>query len=731
MNDISFDKLNERQYEAVTDTEGPVLVLAGAGSGKTRVLTTRIAYIVSKEKAKPYNILAVTFTKKAAGEILGRLVTYLGETAGHIWAGTFHSICVRILREYGQYENIDRRFSIYDDYDQAKLIKDIVERLGYDQKKYVPKYVLPRISRAKEQMVLSEDYISRLGGKDAAQISRIYGEYTKALRKNNAFDFDDLIFQAVRLLENHPEVREHYQNKFRYIHVDEYQDINYSQYRLVSLLAGKWNNLFCVGDDDQSIYGWRGADVSIILRFEEDHPNCRIYKLEQNYRSSGNIVKAADAVIRRLSDRNDKQIWTANEDGQHLMLIEASDGENEAVQVCNAICDSMRRNNASYGDYAILYRANHMSRALEHQLRKNGMRYTIVGSTRFYEREEIKDILAYLKAINNPYDDVSLLRIINKPARSIGDKTVDQLRSLAESKGVSVYESFKYLADSDLFRERQKTTITRFALLIDKFIREASSCPVSQLVRTVYEESGMKAALDLEEPDDAYRKPEAGSKKDNIREFISFADEYTRDYEDPDLTGFLEQISLSADIDSYDDGADAISLMTVHSAKGLEFPYVYIIGLEEGIFPHERSLNDSSQLSEERRLMYVAMTRAQKELTLSRAEFRINNGEARRRDKSSFLEDIPDRFFGIEGGGTDHKKPSLSEVKDKISGRDLPVKKQKSFRAGCKVMHPRFGKGLVINCQGEGEREVATVVFDDNKVGIKKILTHAVHMDKI
>ncbi len=724
MNDINFDKLNPVQLKAVTDTEGPVLVLAGAGSGKTRVLTMRIAYIVKELNVKPYNILAVTFTNKAAGEIKNRLAAYMSENVRHLWAGTFHSICIRMLREYGA----SPRFSIYDEKDQERALKAVVTSMYLDSKKYAPNNVLPKISHAKEKLVSPEQYDAAIGGRDSRTIARIYEAYNTYLRKNNAYDFDDLIFYAVKLLQNNKEAREHYQNKFRYIHVDEYQDINYSQYLLVSMLADKWKNIFCVGDDDQSIYGWRGADVGIILRYEQDYPNCKIYKLEQNYRSTGKIIKAASEVIKHNYQRNDKNMWTANEDGADLTLINASDSDNEANQVSAAICASRSRNNASWGDYAILYRANYLSRTFEKVLTSNRIKYKIVGGTRFYEREEIKDMIAYLKVVNNPDDDVSLLRIINKPRRRIGEALVSALQSLADQKGVSVFESFRFLDGAEELKEAQKNVVTKFAMLIRGFIKDSEEYPLSQLVKNIYQKSGMQQELEHEinsaDNPDIYI-----SKKENIGEFINNAEEYTRETENPSLADFLEQIGLSADIDSYDDESDAVSLMTVHSAKGLEFPYVYIVGLEEGIFPHERSLGDSAQVDEERRLMYVAMTRAEKELTLSYADIRYVNNELKRREKSSFIKYIPRELFGSGSQGAGTSAGSLKELKNRLADADLAGRQKRTYRPGTKVLHREFGKGLVINCQGSGPNEIATVVFD--KAGLKKLLVENAGMTKL
>lgn len=718
MNEKLLKTLNQTQQEAVLDTQGAVLVLAGAGSGKTRVLTYRIANLILNENIKPSNILAVTFTNKAANEMKDRIFKLVGVGAKTLWAGTFHSLCCRMLKEHGDSIDINKRFVIYDDYDQQQCIKKCVEALNLDPKKNNPKAIVPLISRAKELMISPDNYYDTFGGSDGYTIEKIYKKYNAYLKESSALDFNDLIYYGVRLLQECPKIREHYQEKFKYIHVDEYQDINMSQYTLISILSQKHKNIFCVGDDDQSIYGWRGADVNIILRFEKENPDCRIYKLEQNYRSTKKILDAAYEVIKHNPNRKDKKSWTDNDDGVNLELINAIDGDNEAERIAVSIMNKVSYENRNYNDFAILYRANAMSRTIEKALVKNRIPYKMIGGFRFYDRAEIKDLIAYLKLINNPNDNISLLRIINTPARSIGDTTKGRLENFALENGISVFEACQRVRDIQEIKPKAAENIERFTNLIQRLISETNIFPIDQLLKSVIDYTEYKSKIEEE------RTAESRARIENIDELYNVAAMYVLEYEKPNLSDFLEQVSLSTSLDTYNEKDDAVALMTVHGSKGLEFPCVYLAGVEEGLFPHQRSMNNPKELEEERRLMYVAMTRAEKELIISYCDMRATNGQYTRSEPSSFLKSIPKEMFGMHASKPDSDTAkTLSDFKQNIVPKEIMDKIQKSFKAGNKVIHKTFGKGLVINCQGSGESEIVTVVFE--QAGIKKLLVTA------
>ena len=592
--------LNETQKNAVETTEGPVLVLAGAGSGKTRVLTYRVAKII-KDGTRPSDILAVTFTNKAANEIKSRLEKICGDI--HLlWAGTFHGICVRMLREYGEEIGLAKKWTIYDEYAQKKCVKQAVVNLKYDPTKYNDSKVLNYISKAKEEMVLPEDYATVYTHIDALQIENIYKEYANICKANNALDFDDLINYAVDLLKKSQKAREHYQKKFKYIHVDEFQDINQAQYELITLLAAPQNNIFCVGDDDQSIYGWRGADISIILNFKNRYKGCKIFKLEQNYRSTKNILGAAYEVIKKNVNRSDKKITTENDQGDTIEIIEASDGKHEARLVVESLKDLVDNYGFSYSDIAILYRTNSLSQNFESELRSKRVPYDIYGGFKFYDRQEVKDILAYLNLLNNVYDDINLKRIINTPTRGIGMSTVDKLDTYAQDNNISLFEAMENCEKIEGLKTAAKKSITSFVNTIRYLQKEGDIFPPNQLIQSVSERSGYRQMLEDE------RTKEAEERLNNIDELVNVATNYCQNAEEPSLEDFLQSISLQSDIDSLEEDNGKVLLMTVHSAKGLEFPVVYVVGLEEGVFPHQRSLGNADEVEEERRLMYVAMT---------------------------------------------------------------------------------------------------------------------------
>lgn len=702
--------LNEHQREAVEQTEGPVLVLAGAGSGKTRVLTTRVAKIV-KDGVKPSYILAVTFTNKAANEIKDRLARICGEEAHNIWAGTFHSICVRMLKEYGQEIGISKNFTIYDEYAQSQCVKQAVENLKYDPQKYNAKKVIYLISDAKEKMISCEEYDSVYSEKDSKQIGKIYGEYVRLCKENMALDFDDLINYGVKLLKESTKAREHYQKKFKYVHVDEFQDINYSQYLLVSTLAKPQNNIFCVGDDDQSIYGWRGADISIILNFRKDFKNSRIIKLEQNYRSTKNILGAAYEVVKKNENRNEKTIWTDNDQGETIEVFEAQDNNHEASLVAKSIEEKVESGEFSYSDIAILYRTNSLSRSFENYFNTyTKIPYDIYGGLKFYERKEIKDILSYLTVIFNPLDNFSLKRIINNPPRGIGETTVEKLDLFALENGLSLFQALENADQIEGIRKSTKDSINAFAKLINHFRQEAEIFSVDQIIKTVLDYSGYKNMLLAD------KTMESSQRLDNIQELINVAVNFMQNSEDNGLGSFLQSVSLQSDTDDIKNDGGKVLLMTVHASKGLEFPVVYVVGLEDGVFPHERSLGNSAEMEEERRLMYVAMTRAKKHLILSYCNLRQINGKWDRKFRSPFIDDIPSVYFTDKESEKDTGE-TLEDIKAKLN-----IKKtvSQTYSPGNKLRHPLYGKCLVVNCQGKGDEEIVTVMFDDKRLGMKR-----------
>ena len=707
-----YEDLNKIQREAVEHTEGAVLVFAGAGSGKTRVLTYRIANLIQNHQVNPYNILAVTFTNKAANEIKDRIASLMGTNIGGIWAGTFHGTCCRILREHGADMGLDRNFVIYDDGDQLSIIKEALDTLGYDPKRYPARVVLNLISNAKEGLVTPENFHKKYAGDIEGVAGDVYKIYQEQLDLNNALDFDDLIMKAVVLLQNYPTVLEHYQEKFRYVLVDEYQDINMSQYLLIRLLSGKYNNVFCVGDDDQSIYRWRGAQVGIILQFERDYPKATVYKLEQNYRSTKNILAAAHAVVAKNTIRAEKKLWTENGAGDLIDLISSANDVDEANNVARAIYEQVEFGTRKYSDFAILYRMNSQSRAFEESLINRRIPYKIVGSVRFYERKEIKDIIAYLRLAANPYDSVSFKRVINAPLRGIGLTTVSKLEIFADANSKTLYETASDIENVPTISTRTKNLIAGFTKMIDRFHELAGTAAVYELTEEILNLSGYVTALQSE------RSSEAQSRLENIEELLSVIKSYSETTEaDATLGNFLEQVALISDIDSYEDATNAVTLMTLHAAKGLEFPVVYMVGMEESIFPHARSLDDPEELEEERRLCYVGMTRAKEKLVLSYAHQRMIMGKIERTMPSRFLADVPKKLFSSPVVTAQEKTES-----DMVWKR-VPISRtvsKPSFNVGSKVMHDKFGRGVVLMSTGSGDMEQVTILFDG--VGKKELL---------
>lgn len=637
-----YDTLNPMQKEAVLHTEGPLLILAGAGSGKTRVLTHRIAYLIEEKEVNPWNILAITFTNKAAGEMRERVDSLVGFGAESIWVSTFHSTCVRILRRYIEHLGYTTSFSIYDSDDQKTLMKQVFKTLDIDTKQYKERSVLGIISSAKDKLISPEEFLLN-AGQDFRQkkVGEIYREYQNQLKKNNALDFDDLIVKTVELFQNDSQILDYYQERFRYIMVDEYQDTNTAQFKLISLLASKYGNLCVVGDDDQSIYRFRGADIENILSFEQTFPGARVIKLEQNYRSTQNILDAANGVIRHNRGRKEKSLWTANGTGDEILFKQFDDARDEADYIARQIRDS----EFSYQDQAVLYRTNAQSRLLEERCIFYNVPYRLVGGVNFYQRKEIKDILAYLKTVANGVDDLSVLRIINVPKRGIGATSMGRVTMFASEHGMSLYSA---LREARMVPGLGKAVekIGRFISQMECFraMAQSEEYSIQDLIEAILEETGYEEELKAE------GEIEAETRMENIQELINKAAAYEEDSQHPSLDEFLEQVALVADIDNVDSSEDRVTLMTLHSAKGLEFPKVYLAGMEDGLFPGMMAVSsdDPTDMEEERRLCYVGITRAKKELVITAARKRMTHGETRYCKLSRFVEEIPAELFKEE-----------------------------------------------------------------------------------
>lgn len=714
-----IEDLNEEQRAAVLHTEGPVLVFAGAGSGKTRVLTYRIAYLIKEKGVAPHEILAVTFTNKAANEMKERIELLLGKKANGLWAGTFHGTCARILRERGHEVGIDRYFTIFDDSDQLALVRECMDELSLDQKRYQPRTILDLISKAKERLIGPDEFGNYFSGENERIAQKLYPIYQTKLHENRALDFDDLIMQTVWLLRTSEPAREYYQHRFRYILVDEYQDINYAQYTLVKLLGAKHRNIFCVGDDDQSIYRWRGADVGIILQFEKDYPDATVYKLERNYRSTKKILEAANKVVARNRSRAPKKLWTENEEGQDIELIEAGNEVDEAERIAYSIQQKVLRGERKYSDIAVLYRINAQSRVLEDTFLRHGIPHRLVGAMRFYERKEVKDVIAYLRLAANPFETISLKRVINVPHRGIGAATLSKLEALASSKGISLYDALHRLDEAEDIPKRAKAALQSFVAVIDHLHELSTQLPVNKLAEEAVTTSGYIEAL-LHE-----NTSEAQSRLENVRELLSVTEQFAETAEDRSLAAFLEQVSLISDIDTYDPSGNAVTLMTLHSAKGLEFPVVYMVGMEEGILPHRRSATDNEELEEERRLCYVGMTRAKEELIFSHAYKRTLMGQTQICEVSRFLREIPDELFANKI--SDRRRTDDIDWKRSFVPRSTPA--HATFKPATKVEHPHFGRGIVLSCTGSGEDERVTVAFEE--FGVKTLAVSVAKLKKI
>ena len=672
-----YDTLNPKQKEAVLHTDGPLLILAGAGSGKTRVLTHRIVYLIDECEVNPWNIMAITFTNKAAGEMRERVDNLVGFGAESIWVSTFHSSCVRILRRHIESLGYTTSFSIYDSDDQKTLMRQVFKAMDIDTKQFKERAVLAAISSAKDKLITPEEFLLNAGADfREKKTGEIYREYQKQLKKNNALDFDDLIVKTVELFQNNPQVLDYYQERFRYIMVDEYQDTNMAQFKLVSLLASKYRNLCVVGDDDQSIYRFRGADIQNILSFENTFPGTKVIKLEQNYRSTQNILDAANGVIRHNFGRKDKTLWTANGEGDKILFKQFDTAKDEADFVVRQIRDSAY----SYQDQAVLYRTNAQSRLLEERCIFYNVPYRLVGGVNFYQRKEIKDVLAYLKTIANGVDDLSVIRIINVPKRGIGATTIGRVTAFASEHNMSFYDTLKEAKQiPGIGKAAEK--IGRFIAQMEAFRAMAHSeeYSIKDLIDHILEDTGYEEELQEE------GEIEAQTRLENIEELINKAAAYEEDSEHPTLDEFLEQVALVADIDNVDDSEDRVTLMTLHSAKGLEFPKVYLVGMEDGLFPGIMSImaDDKTEMEEERRLCYVGITRAKKELVLTAARQRMINGETRWSKPSRFIDEIPSELLDA-----DKLQPVLGmEKREDFEDSGLP------WNQGSKSSASRFGMG--------------------------------------
>lgn len=725
--------MNPEQAEAVQATEGPLLIMAGAGSGKTRVLTHRIAYLVLEKQVYPSNILAITFTNKAAREMRNRIDGLLGHGTGErMWASTFHSMCVRILRRDIDRIGFSKNFSILDTTDQLTVIKNVLKQLNLDPKKFEPRTMLNAISSAKNECITAEDFAANMNAHNPYEktVSEVYAAYAKRLQKNQSLDFDDLIMTTLTLFNKVPEVLEYYQNKFHYIHVDEYQDTNNAQYQLVQKLASKFKNICVVGDSDQSIYRWRGADITNILSFEKDYPNAKVIMLEQNYRSTKRILQAANDVIQKNTSRYPKELRTDNADGPAITLHKASDERQEAQYVVQEIQKLMQQENYKTSDFAILYRTNAQSRILEEMFVKSNMTYTIVGGTKFYDRKEIKDLLAYLRLIANNDDDLSLARVINEPKRGIGATSFEKMARFAIDHDRTIMDSLQEVDFMGL-TPRTAQTALEFHTMINGFTQMQEYLSVTELVEEVLNKSGYRQMLQND------KTIEGESRLENLNEFLSVTQAFEKQSDDKSLVAFLTDLALISDIDSLDDDEDAdgpIILMTMHAAKGLEFPVVFIIGLEENVFPHSRSNNDDDELEEERRLAYVGITRAEKRLYLTHATSRTLFGKSNYNMPSRFISEISEDL--IEQTFANHRAGAATNYKQipKRAAVTRPAYKQSGgdklgWKAGDRATHKKWGTGTVVNVKGEGEQVELDIAFP-SPVGIKRLLAKFAPIEK-
>ena len=755
--------LNDKQYEAVVNTEGPCLVIAGAGSGKTKVLTHKIAYLMQEKDIKPWNILAITFTNKASNEMKERVEALVGDDAKDMWIGTFHSICVKILRRFIDRIGFDHSFVIFDTSDQRTLIKECLKDLQIDDKMFTDRIVQFEISNAKNDMKEPEEYEAMAKGDYRKEkIASVYNLYQKRLKENNAIDFDDIINYVIKIFKENDDVLDYYTNKFNYILVDEYQDTNKAQFTLVTILASRYGNITVVGDNDQGIYSFRGADISNILNFEKDFPGTKIIKLEQNYRCTGNILKAANAVIKHNENKYEKKLWTENEEGSLPCLYQAEDEYDEANYIVKQIEHLKTEEYLKPKDFVILYRMNAQSRAIEDILRRENIPYKIVGGLKFYERKEIKDAIAYLRLIYNPADNLSLKRIINEPKRGIGKTSLDKIQEISDKTGTSMYEIIKHAEEYDL--NRVKANSDEFINLIEELRIKREELSISELLKEVLKKSGYTKALELE------NSVEAETRMQNLEEFLTVAIEFEDESADNTLAEFLESITLTSDIDEMQDEENSVTLMTLHSAKGLEFPVVFLVGMEEGIFPGYKSIGEPRELEEERRLFYVGITRAKQFLHLTCAKHRTIFGSTSYNQVSRFVKEIPEELLEGYAEVVERKSVDKEEFKDygyrwsygkgqtvktfKMSEEDksavaktigeqgtkseyqyrtaesfLNSIKQHNqtndvdlskYQVGQRVYHKKFGEGTITKLEQEGNDVKVDLEFD--KAGHKRLM---------
>jgi DNA helicase-2/ATP-dependent DNA helicase PcrA len=718
---LESEALNDVQTQAVEQTDGPVLIFAGAGSGKTRVLTHRIAFLLSERNVAPDRILAVTFTNKAAGEMKTRLERMVGAAARDLWVGTFHSMCVRVLRRDGIKAGIAPSFAIIDDADQRQLIKDILDDLDYDERQLSPGTCLHEISKAKNSLIWPEQYHEKQTAFLGERLANVYTEYERRLRESNSLDFDDLIVRTIDLLERDEAVREKYQRKFEYVLVDEYQDVNVAQYRLIAMLGAKHKNVTVVGDDDQSIYSWRGSDYKMILRFEKDFPGAKVFKLEENYRSTQRILDAANALVSNNKTRAPKKLFTRRAEGEAITVYSAATERDEARYVTEKI-KQMVRDGAAYRDFLILYRTNAQSRVFEEAMIADGIPYRVVGGVGFYARSEIKDVIAYLRYIINPSDALAFKRIVNVPRRGIGQQTLAALVQAANTRGLSVGEA---IFDGDLLKEavpKKLKELERFAELIRSFRERLETMSVADLLVNVMEDSGYVRELQAEETHDARARIE------NLQELIGVAREYEGNDAEPTLAGFLTNIALISDLDSLDPDSSYVTLMTMHGAKGLEFSQVFLTGLEEGVFPHNRALADMPELEEERRLAYVGITRAMDRLFLSYAQRRALFGNTYAYPKSRFLEEMPGLEI-LESDSVVLPRPSGGRWREVSIHESAGAGMSMELNDGDRVRHPKWGEGTIRGVVGAGGDGLVTIDFPN--VGQKMLMLKYAPLEKL
>lgn len=745
--------MNDKQAEAVLTTEGPLLVMAGAGSGKTRVLTHRVAYLIEEQGVNPWNILAITFTNKAAREMQERVGKLLGESARDIWVSTFHALCVRILRRDIDKLGYNRAFTIADTSEQRTLMKRICSELNVDTKKYDPRAILGAISNAKNAMQTATDYAalnSHANNPLNQIVAKAYVLYQKELENSQALDFDDLIMKTIELFEKDPETLEYYQNKFHYIHVDEYQDTNDAQYQLVTLLAAKYKNLCVVGDADQSIYGWRGANMNNILNFERDYPEAHTVMLEQNYRSTQTILKAANEVIANNLVRKEKNLWTENGTGDKISYYRAQNEHDESQFVVSKIQAEISEHGYHYNDFAVLYRTNAQSRMIEETFMKSTVPYTMVGGHKFYDRKEIRDILAYLTLIVNPRDAMSFERVVNTPKRGIGPGSVDKLRQFANENGWSLLEAAQNVTLANAISARIRAKIEDFGRLMADLTKEADYLTITELTDEILTKSGylqmLKAENDLQ----------AQTRQENLEEFKSVTQEYDQKHGEDEgdnrqkLMNFLSDLALVSDQDDVDEEAPKVTLMTLHAAKGLEFPVIFLVGMEEGIFPLYRSLSNEKELEEERRLAYVGITRAKRKLYLTNAYSRMLYGRVQRNQPSQFVEEINDDLIKFENADSSSKAKSMNTPFAKAAAQATTFTAQrrahglkhsakqestgtgadkKAWKVGDKVQHKKWGQGMVVSVNGSGNDMELDIAFPNE--GVKRLLAQFAPITKV